>query len=61
MRKILTGLFAATFLFIAATGVSYSQSPSPYLTMDDMPDLVKCLPAPPDTLDPVFAHDVLRF
>ena len=33
----------------------------PYLSMDDMPDLVKCLPAPPDTLDPAFGIDVLRF
>lgn len=32
-----------------------------YFSIDDMPDLVKCLPAPPDTTSLDFAHDVMRY
>ena len=32
-----------------------------YLTMDQMPDLVQCLPAPPDTVGTDFDRDVLRY
>ena len=32
-----------------------------YFTIDDMPDLVKSLPAPPDTNSIDFAHDVMRY
>lgn len=32
-----------------------------YFSIDEMPDLVKCLPAPPDTSSLDFAHDVIRY
>lgn len=32
-----------------------------YFTIDEMPDLVKCLPAPPDTLSDGFTYDVMRY
>ena len=32
-----------------------------YFTMDEMPDLVKCLPAPPDTLSAAFTYDIMRY
>lgn len=32
-----------------------------YFTMDEMPDLVKCLPAPPAPGSPEFAYDSLRY
>ena len=32
-----------------------------YFTIDDLPDLVKCLPAPPDTVSLTFTHDVMRY
>ncbi len=33
----------------------------PYLGLDELPDLSLSLPVPPDTLDPAFAVDVMRF
>ena len=33
----------------------------PYLTLDQMPDLIKCLPAPPAFDSPEFANDMSRF
>ena len=38
-----------------------AQAQEPYFAIDDMPDLVKCLPAPPDTNSLDFAHDILRY
>lgn len=32
-----------------------------YLTVDQISDLLKWLPAPPDTLDEAFAHDIMRY
>lgn len=32
-----------------------------YFNRQEMPDLIKCLPAPPDTVGPDFAHDILRY
>lgn len=33
----------------------------PYLGKEQLPDLIKCLPAPPDTAGEHFAHDILRY
>ena len=55
MKKILFIL-----LFLTA-GVFTVQAQDPYFTIDDMPDLVKCLPAPPDTTSLDFTHDVMRY
>lgn len=35
--------------------------PQPYLDVKELPDLVKCLPAPPAFNSPEFAYDVLRY
>ena len=32
-----------------------------YLSIDELPDLVKCLPAPPDTIGEAFTHDIMRY
>ena len=33
----------------------------PYFTVDQLPDLIKCLPAPPAFDSPEFANDMMRF
>lgn len=33
----------------------------PYFTTTEMPDLLKWLPAPPDTVSEEFAHDIMRY
>ena len=38
-----------------------SQEVVPYFTVDQLPDLIKCLPAPPDTTSITFSHDVMRY
>ena len=48
-------------LMLLAAGLFSSRAQETYFTIDDMPDLVKCLPAPPDTTSLGFAHDVMRY
>ena len=35
--------------------------PVPYLTLKQMPNIINCLPAPPDTASETFKHDINRF
>ncbi len=49
-------LFAIILLASCAT-----VKPQKYFTMDEMPDLVKCLPAPPAPGTPEFGYDSLRY
>lgn len=53
MKRILT-VFAVFCALSAA-------AQKPYFTLDEMPDLVKCLPPPPDTSDVAFKYDVIRY
>ena len=32
-----------------------------YFSPEEMPDLIKCLPPPPDTLGSDFANDIMRY
>ena len=34
---------------------------TPYFNVEEMPDLIKCLPAPPDTIGEHFVHDIMRY
>ena len=58
MKKFIVTLLAATF---AAAALFTARAQETYFTIDDMPDLVKCLPAPPDTTSLDFSHDVMRY
>ena len=49
----------AAVLTLGSTALSYGQEP--YFNRAQMPDLIQCLPAPPDTAGPDFAHDILRY
>lgn len=45
-----------------ASGVSAQQAAvTPYLPVEQMPDLIKCLPAPPAFDSPEFAYDMMRY
>lgn len=54
MKKIL-------LVFSIFAGIFSARAQEPYFTIDELPDLVKCLPAPPDTTSLDFAHDVMRY
>lgn len=45
---------------LMATGAK-AQDPQPYLRLDQMPNIIKCLPPPPDTASEMFKHDINRY
>ncbi|MBR3562959.1 MAG: phosphatase PAP2 family protein [Bacteroidales bacterium] len=49
------------FLAIIILASCATVKPETYFTMDEMPDLVKCLPAPPAPGTPEFGYDSLRY
>ena len=56
MKKIF--LFVA---LLAGTATLRAQDVQLYMTEHELPDLVKCLPAPPDTIGEAFTHDIMRY
>ena len=58
MKKNLVLVLAA---IMAATTLNAQDEVQPYLTVDQLPDLIKCLPAPPAFDSPEFSNDMMRF
>lgn len=55
---VLTIVLVFGFLFtINAQGYK----PTTYFTTEEMPDLIQCLPAPPDSISEAFSYDILRY
>ncbi len=57
MKRVLLTIFSSLFLLVPV----FAQQPKTYFTTEEMPDLLKCLPAPPDSLSPAFAYDIMRY
>ena len=57
MKKSLLILVAA----MASLFLNAQNEVQPYFTVDQLPDLIKCLPAPPAFDSPEFANDMMRF
>ena len=55
MKRVLASILLLSAFLVGA------RAQETYFTIDDMPDLVKCLPAPPDTVSLTFTHDVMRY
>ena len=54
-------LLIAVAAIVAAMTLNAQNTVQPYLTVDQLPDLIKCLPAPPAFDSPEFANDMMRF
>ena len=54
-------LFAAIIIFCGFISVYAQNSVQPYFTTEQLPNIIKCLPAPPDTIGEQFAHDIMRY
>ena len=46
---------------MASLSLNAQDQVQPYFTVDELPDLIKCLPAPPAFDSPEFANDMMRF
>ena len=58
MKKI---LFFAVAALMAGMSMNAQDEVTPYFTVDELPDLIQCLPAPPAFDSPEFANDMMRF
>ena len=56
MKRILTTIFVSV-----AAVVGISAQKAVYLTTEQLPNLIKCLPAPPAFDSPEFAYDIVRY
>ena len=53
-------VIALSLVMVALTMTAQNEV-RPYFTVDQLPDLIKCLPAPPAFDSPEFANDMMRF
>ena len=61
MKKI-SILMLAAFMFCGSLYVkAQNEDVTLYFSVEEMPDLIKCLPPPPDTIGIDFAHDIMRY
>ena len=51
----------AVAALMAGMSMNAQNEVQPYLTLDELPDLIKCMPAPPAFDSPEFANDMMRF
>ena len=54
-------LYFITVISLLGSVFAWSQEKAAYFTTEEMPDLVKCLPAPPAKGSPAFQLDVQRY
>ncbi len=54
-------LVIAMAILMGAMTMNAQDQVQPYFTVDQLPDLIKCLPAPPAFDSPEFAHDMMRY
>ena len=61
MKKLFI-IFLAAFLFCGSLPIqAQSDDVTLYFSAEEMPNLIKCLPPPPDTIGVDFAHDIMRY
>lgn len=51
----------ALLLLSVAYTLRAQDIPQTYFTIEEMPDMLRFLPAPPDTLSPAFAYDITQY
>lgn len=61
MKELRLASIAFVLIVLCTVHSQAQTTPSPYLTTAQLPDLIKCLPAPPAFDSPEFANDVLRY
>ena len=54
-------IISAIIILYGYTSLQAQNQVTPYFNVEEMPDLIKCLPAPPDTIGEHFIHDIMRY
>ena len=61
MKRMYLALLAAILFCGSLMTQAQNDGVTLYFSTDEMPDLIKCLPPPPDTIGEDFAHDIIRY
>jgi D-alanyl-D-alanine dipeptidase len=61
MKRILVVSFAVIMLCGCLCAKAQNEGVTLYFSTEEMPNLIKCLPAPPDTIGADFTHDIMRY
>ena len=61
MKKLNLFVFATIVSLCGCLMVNAQNTVEPYFTTSELPNLIKCLPAPPDTMSEHFVHDIMRY
>lgn len=61
MRRIKQLILPVVALACAALSMNAQNAVQPYFTTHELPNLIKCLPPPPDTIGEHFVHDIMRY
>ena len=62
MKRTIIGIFAAILLFCSSHQANaQNDSITLYFSAEEMPNLIKCLPPPPDTIGVDFGYDIMRY
>ena len=57
MKRLLSTFFGVVLCLAAA----YAQETRTYFTTEELPDMIQCLPAPPEKGSPAFKYDIQRY
>ena len=61
MKIFFYGFLAAAFVLLMQYGAFAQESYVPYIPEEEMPDVVQCIPAPPEDPSTGFDYDILRY
>jgi len=61
MKPDIKALFASLLLLGAAFSAFAQSKYVPYIPEDSLPDIVQCIPAPPENPSPAFDYDIIRY
>ena len=61
IKRVFAELLAVMLLGGVFQAVAQNGNPTRYFSTKEMPNLIKCLPPPPDTNSPDFANDIMRY
>ena len=61
MKRIFIGMLAVLLCCVNLQTRAQNDSVTLYFSTEEMPNLIKCLPPPPDTIGADFAHDIMRY
>ena len=61
MKRTLLCMLAAILAGVCFQAEAQSDTATLYFSTEKMPNLIKCLPPPPDTIGTDFANDIMRY